>query len=378
MRYSRTAVALLAAVTSVSVLTACGASPTSGNDKDKAGGGTPKVATAAKKVYDELNGLSGDERKQRLVELAEKEGALSVYTSNTDIDDIIDVFEDTYDIDVSVYRANSETVLQRVLQEQRAHFYGNDVLETDGTVLNIANQEKLLYPYESEYRDSVREGGQGDNWTASRFNAFVVGWNTKLVKKGEEPTSVEELADPKWKGKISMELGDIDWYMALTDYWLSEGKSQAEVDDLWSKLAANAKVVKGHTVQGELLSAGQFAVTLSSYSHTIDKAREEDGAPVEWRGPQGPVQPVVLRANGVALMTTAAHPAAAILFADFELTEGQKIFAEAFRVGSETGAEDALAGIQTLPVDDKKFLAESEDLGKKYENVVQGGEQVDG
>lgn len=377
MRYSRTAASLLASVAALAVLTACGGSPTSSGG-DTASAKSPKVAKQAKKVFDQLNGLTGEERTTKLVDLAEKEGALSVYTSNTDIDDIIDAFEDAYDIDVSVYRANSESVLQRVLQEQKAHFYGNDILETDGTVLNIANEEHLLYPYESEYRDTVREGGQGTNWTATRFNAFVVGWNTKLVKKGEEPTSIEELADPKWKGKISMELGDIDWYMTLSDYWLQQGKTQAEVDDLWARLAANSKIVKGHTVQGELLSAGQFSVALSSYSHTIDGAREEDGAPVEWRGPNGPVQPIVVRPNGVSLMTTASHPAAAMLFADFELTEGQKIFAAAFRVGSETGAEDALAGLETVVVDDKKFLAEGEEYGKKYEAVVQGGEEVDG
>ena len=79
-----------------------------------------------------------------------------------------------------------------------------------------------------------------------------------------------------------MEVGDVDWFTALHDYYVDEqGWTEEEYEDFMTRLAANAKIAKGHTVQGELLSAGQFDVTVSSYSHTIDKAAAE-GAPVAW------------------------------------------------------------------------------------------------
>jgi iron(III) transport system substrate-binding protein len=336
------------------------------------------AAKAARQVYDRFNAAKGEERAKALVEAANAEGALSVYTSNTDIDKVVEAFEDKYpDIDVSVYRANSETVLQRVVQEQSAGFYGNDVLETNAGELGIAGQSGYLADYESELRDKVREEGRGQGWTASRFNVFVVGWNTNLVKPGEEPKTLEELADPKWKGKISMELSDLDWFAAMYGYYKQQGKSDADILDLFARLAANSKVAKGHTVQGELLSAGQFAVAVSAYSHTIDKAAA-DGAPVTWRTKDGgAVEPVVTRPNGVATMRTAKHPAAAALFVDFELTDTQAIFREAFRIGVIPTAEDPLAGLQVIPVPDAQLLTELKKWDDLYADVVQKGQQID-
>lgn len=356
-------------------LAACGGSPTGNSSSSGGKAAASKQENKAKKVYDKINGLTGQARTDELVKLAEAEGELSVYTSNTDMEAVVAGFEDKYDVKVSVYRGNSESVLQRVLQEQKADYHGNDVLETNSGELNVSNKEGFLYPYTSELRDKVRKEGQAKNWTASRFNVFVIGWNTKLVKKGEEPKSFEELADPKWKGKVSMEVGDVDWFSALWQYYLAQGKSEAEVKDLFSKVAANSKIVKGHTVQGELLSAGQFAVTVSSYSHTIDKAAA-DGAPVAWR----PVatSPIVIRPNGIGLMKDAAHPAAAMLFVDFELTGGQKIFEDKFRIGSvpTTGA-DPLAAFNVIAVPEQQLLKEGKKWDTLYEEITQGGQKVD-
>ena len=361
----------LAAGTAAAVLTACGGSPTA-DQSDKGGTGkVDKAAAAAAKVYDKYNSMSGQERTDALVAAAEEEGAISVYTSNSDIDDIVDAFEDTYDIDVSAYRADSETVLQRLLQEKSANFYGADVVETNSAELNILEQEEQFYPYKSDFRDTVREQGlRSEVWTADRFNAFVLGWNTDLVKPGEEPTSWEDLADPKWKGKIALEVGDVDWYAAMTNYWLDEGKSQEEVDDLWARIAANAKLSKGHTATTELLSAGQFSIFASPYSSNIDDAAE-DGAPVSYTPKGGlPVQPVAVRPNGVGLMTHAQHPAAALLFIDFLLTDGQKVLEQSKRIPAVPGGFDPLKGLQLIEVPEEDLLKNSEEWNKRYEDVT--------
>lgn len=367
----------VAAAAAALLLAACGSSPTASGDGQARGNDAAKQAAAkAQEVYDRINGLSGEERRKTLVELAEKEGKLSIYTSNTDMDKLVKGFEDAYDIDVSVYRGNSESVLQRVLQEQQANYLGNDFIDTNAGELNILNKEGKLYPYKGELRDKVRKEGQAEGWTASRFNVFVVGWNTNKVKPGQEPKAFEELADPKWKGQISMEVGDVDWFAGLYKYYLDQGKSEAEVKDLFTRIAANSKVAKGHTTQGEMLSAGQFAVTISSYSHTIDKAADK-GAPVSWRPASGaPVQPILLRPNGVGLMKTASNPAAAMLFVDWELTEGQKILEKAFRIGSIPTGKDPLAGLKVVAVPEQELLADPKKWDTLYDEIIKAGQEI--
>ena len=355
-------------------LGACGSSPTANN------GSSSQEASALSKhaaeVYQRLNQLTGKEREKELVKLAEEEGALSIYTSNTDIDGLIEGFEDTYDIDVSVYRGDSESVLQRVLEESRAHFYGNDVFETNALELDIANQEGLLFPYQSDLRAKIRPQAEADTWVGTRLNVFVVSYNTDNVKPEELPDSIVGFADPKWKDRISMELEDVDWFQTMHDYLVSQGMSSQEATDVFRRIAANAKIVKGHTPQAELLAAGQYDVALSTYSHSVDELTDE-GAPVTWRPPTGdPVQPIVTRPNGVGLMRTATNPAAAELFADYELKQGQDFFADEFRIGAIPDGTDPLAGLQTISVDTKPLLAKNEPWTGLYEDVVRSGDVI--
>lgn len=358
------------------VLGACGSSPTATGSSTGGNDAAKQAATNAQGVYDRINGLTGEERQKTLVELAEKEGKLAIYTSNTDMDKLVEGFEDKYKIEVSVYRGNSESVLQRVLQEQKANYLGNDFVDTNAGELNILNSEAMFYPYKGELRDKVRKEGQANGWTGTRFNVFVVGWNTNRVKPGQEPKSFAELADPKWKGQVSMEVGDVDWFAGLYRYYLDQGKSETEVKDLFTKVAANSKVAKGHTAQGELLSAGEFGVTVSSYSHTIDKAQDK-GAPVSWHPASGaPVQPILVRPNGMGLMKTAQHPAAAMLFADWELTEGQKILEKAFRIGSIPTGKDQLAGLQVVSVPEDELLKNGKKWDDLYAEVVRAGQEI--
>ena len=356
-------------------LAACGGSPTAG----PAGQDTAEPAAAANakavETFERINALSGQQRTDELEKCAAEEGELSVYTSNSDIEDLVEGFEEDVDVDieVSVYRGSGESVLQRLLQEQEAEFFGNDVVETDALELNVAQQEGFLSPYQSELREKVREEGKAEGWTATRFNTFVVGWNTDLVKPGEEPKTFEELAEPTWKGKLSMELGDVDWFTALVQHFVEQGRSEQEAVQLMRGVAANASVAKGHTVQGELLSAGQFAVAVSSYSHTIDKAADK-GAPVAWNPKGGtPVQPVVVRPNGIGLMKTATNPCAAMLFVDYELTGGQEVFAKKFRIGATEEAAGVLEGLDVVAVPETELLENAKKWDDLYAEVTGGG-----
>lgn len=353
-----------AALATAMLLTACG-SPT-------AGAGAPKVDDRAKEVYDQINGLSGQERTDKLVEMAEKEGKLVLYTSNTDMDSLVEAFEKKYDIAVEPTRGNSETVLQRLVTEGNSGNVSTDLVETNSGELDILSQEGFLYDYESEHRDAVREEGQLDGWTADRFNAFVVGWNTNKVKSSEIPEEVADFADPKWKGRVALEIGDVDWYAAVSMYYLEQGKTQAEVDKMWKDIAANASVEKGHSTMGDMLAAGKLHVVLSSYSHTIDGLAGEDNAPLAWKNGERYVAPVVTRPNGVGLMATAKNPAAALLFTDFLLTEGQPFIAKDFRSTAVPLEGDPLEGVETIPVPEDEMLDNYDKWDSAYRELVGG------
>jgi iron(III) transport system substrate-binding protein len=370
MRKPRTLARTAVAAGAVLVLAACGGNPTASSGG--AGGEQDSGPTKAEQLYEEVRNLSGQERRDKLVELAAEENGLNLYTSmNADIvDAVTEAFTDEFDIDVSTYRAGSETVLQRILQEQDAGFPGNDVVETNGSELGSLQQEGVMAPcIAQELIDQVPEAGQSEDWTATRFNLFGPSWNTDIVK--DPPTSWEDLADPKYDGQLALELGDYDWYMGLSDYWLEQGKSQEEVDKLWADIVDGASVVKGHTVMAELMGAGQFGIAASNYTYIVEAAKTA-GAPVET---QPYVDPLIARPNGGSCMKTAENPATAMLFMDWLMQEGQEVLASQEATPAIT---DQQIDVELYPVNGEKLLESGSEWSDKYDELLAGVEEIGG
>jgi iron(III) transport system substrate-binding protein len=359
----------LAAATGLALaLVSCGGSPTAPS--------TGAGAQDAQSKFQEYESLKGQERRDRLVQDAKAEGELVLYTSMTSdvAEGVSKAFTEQTGVKVNLYRAASETVLQRLLQESSANHPGADVVETNDREMGALSSEGLAADYTGERRDMVGPEGQFEGWTATRYNLFTPSWNTTKVPAGQQPKSWEDLADPKWNGQLAMELSDYDWYLTLYQYWQNHGKSTAEIDRLFGEMANGAKVVKGHTVMGELLSAGQFSVAASNYSYLVQRAADK-GAPVAY---EPFVQPVFARPQGAALLKSAPHPAAALLFVDWLLTEGQQVIVDLGLTPSiePEGLKDPLEGVEVVPVDLDKVMNEQKQWSDRYAALLAKGEQV--
>jgi iron(III) transport system substrate-binding protein len=287
-------------------------------------GDEPSSGAGAGAVIEAVKGLPPAQRLAKLKQLAEKEGGqLSLYTSisGSVVEDFVSAFEDDTGVDVALHRASSEVVEQRVDEEADAGFHGADAVETGGQSLLVFAERGLLAPYPFDPAPLI-EGAVHDGWAATRLQRFVVAWNTKRTTR---PTSWESLGDPKYKGKIVIEPGDWDWYSRLWQYWVEEkGVSETEANARFERIARNARVVQGHSLGAELLAAGEVDVLVPGYAHHIDKLVKK-GAPVAWTPA---VEPVILRQNGVGILSDAKHPAAAALFAEWALSpKGQSAYA---------------------------------------------------
>ncbi|MPY79731.1 MAG: extracellular solute-binding protein [Actinophytocola sp.] len=354
----------LVVASAAALLAACGGGPPT------EGGGAAGEPNAKTADYSQWLELTGKERHDVLVTAAEKEGKLSLYTSLSAevVDELADAWEETYeDIDLEIYRASGEEVLPRILQENAAGYGGADVVETNATEMEVLGNKGLLQPYQGDALQRVPAEGKFGTWTATRFNVFAPSWNTDIVKQGDEPKTWEDLADPAYKGKLALEIDDYDWYMGLHDYWRAEGKSEEEIDKLFQAMAANAKKVKGHSVMAEMTSSGQFGVAASNYTYIVEELKA-DGAPIEL---EPLVSPVILRPNGAGLMKTAQHPAAALLFKDWLLDDGQQVLQE-LNMTPSTDLEGDLGGTDHVMLDVEKVVAENEKWSKGYEQLLSG------
>jgi iron(III) transport system substrate-binding protein len=350
-------------------LSGCGSS--SGGAKT----GGDKGATGYEKVFAAVKGLHGKTRLAKLLALAKAEGgAVTVYTSaRSDVSEgLASAFEDAYGLDVALYRANTEAVAERITEEAKANFRGGDVTELDGVALYNLNRASLIVDYDPDGLSQLGAGANRDGWTVTEFRKFTVSWNTDRVKNGEQPRTWEDLADPKWKGKLAMEFGDFEWYGTLRDYWINqEGKTPAEADRLFAQMGRNALVLTGHTLMTELLAAGELDVAATPFSSTVDDLRKK-GAPIA-RLPA--VEPVVVRSNGVALVRHARNPAAAVLYLEWLVGPGQKV---AFDLGRDPARRDLATAetFKTISVDYSKLVEHQDEWSTQYERFLSKGKEV--
>lgn len=370
MRTHRLGLLVVAAMATL-VTAACGA----GAGDSGQLGGVVAGTTDTDAVYAQIAALPKDQQRARAVELAKQEGALSVYTSMTQdvADEVSKRFQDAFGIQVSMFRGNSETVLQRTTQEGQAHRLGADVVETDFVEMSVLAAQGQLADYNGAALEKVKPEGKFAHWTADRFNVFLPAWNTNLLSPEDVPRTWEDLADPKYRGKITLEVSDSDWYENVTKYWLEHGKTQQEVDSLWQRIMSNAKAGKGHTTMMELLSAGQTPMDAVNYTYITERAKHS-GAPVAYRLPDGtnPL-PAFGRPNGVGMLRGAQHPAAAWLFYDWMLTEGQQVLVDLHLTPStDVPGDPSLKGINLVPFDVDTLTRDGAYWEKKYDEQLRG------
>lgn len=378
----------LVVVTASAALTllaaACGGSPTAtvgpttaatgASDASAAGTGGAAVAETDPfaEVVAEVEGLDGDARRERLAELAAEEGSATLYTSNTDAADFAEAFGDEFGVEVEVYRAQANTVLQRLVQEAEAGFAGADLVDTNmEELISLDQGEGLLVPYEGPAREGLPEAALFPGWTANRFNVFVTPQNTDLVPEDERPAEYPDLTDPAYEGVLLMEPRAYEWYMTLSTTLADGGMSQEDLDAMWEGMAANATLVEGHTAHAEFLAAGEFGISAGTYNHLIDD-RIQDGAPLTW---QPALAPTVLRPNGAGLLRTADNPATALLFFEWLASDGQQLIADANRVPAREEFQGGiLEGVETVGVDGDLILEEGAEWEARYEELLQASD----
>lgn len=258
---------------------------------------------------------------QKLVEAAKKEGELVYYTTMTlDQSKIVtDRFEKKYGIKATLFRTGGGPLLNKIFTEARGGRYDWDVVVGRGEMVLPLIERKLVDSYLSPETKMIEEqlvDKQG-YWTAYYVNSYVLGWNTKLVKKQDVPKTYEELLNPKWKGgQISLDTEAYGMMEGLKRVW---GREKGI--NYFKRLAALDPVLKrGNTERVQLVVAGEYPLIIA-YNQTLQRMNSR-GAPVDWL----PLEPSVTQVNPIMLAAKAPHPNAARLFYDFVLSkEGQEM-----------------------------------------------------
>jgi iron(III) transport system substrate-binding protein len=317
------------------------------------------LAQGAAGKNDALYSYRGADRDARLLEKAKQEGTVSIYTSlaTKESTPLAQAFEKKYGIKVELWRATSDKVVQRAVTEGQARRHVADVIETNGPEMEMIARERLLSEFFSPHLADLPPNAVAPSklWVTDRLNFFVVAYNTNKYKRDDLPKHYEGFLEPKWKGQIGIEATDVEW-MATIIQKLGQERGMK----LFERLSAmRPDVRKSHILLAEMVGAGEVPVALTVYNAEVESLKRR-GTPIDW----APVEPVVGRPQGIGVMKNAPHPHAALLFADFVLSqEGQELFAAMGRVPASRKVGSKLANFPYVMVDPATVL----DQGAKWE-----------
>lgn len=314
----------------------------------------------------------GADRDQRVLAGAKKEGRVAVYTSLNlkDSVPITQAFEKKYGVKVELWRSSSEKVLQRAVTEARAGRFAVDAFELNGPELEALYREGLLEQFHSPEFKNLPPSAfpKHRHYAADRFNFFTIAYNTNLVKPEEVPDSYEDLAHPRWTGKIGIEASDTDWFGSIVKH-MGEQKGLA----LFRKIAQQKPQIRtGHTLIAELVASGEIPLAATIYNHNAERLLV-NGAPIKWKA----LAPTFGRPNAVAVARRAERPHAALLFVDFMLSlEGQELIKKRNRVPASPKVDSKLNDFPYEMIDPVVVLDEAAKWEGIWSELFLGGQAV--
>jgi iron(III) transport system substrate-binding protein len=189
--------------------------------------------------------------------------------------------------------------------------------------LEALHREKLLARIESpSYASLIPEAMPAyHEWAPVFLTVWIQEYNTGAMRREAMPKSWDELREPRWRGKLTIEAGDDDWFGKI----VSVMGEQKGLELFRAIVAANGvSVRKGHSLLGNLVVSGEAPIAIAMHSNVAVSAKKA-GAPVDWIA----LEPVVARANCVGVLAKAPHPRAARLFYEYLISdEGQRLFAQ--------------------------------------------------
>ena len=229
--------------------------------------------------------------------------------------------------------ATADKLLARIVAEARGGRVLADVFGGALPYMAQASEQKLLAPLTIPEASAYPSQMKSEFWVATDTQFYIAGWNTNLVKKGEEPKGFEDLANPKWQNSLMGEPRDFQLLIGLAK---RKYNNDEKAIDLLKKIAATqVEFHKGHSQLAEFLVAGQRPICFTCYAHHFPP-RMKKGAPIQSLLSEG----VGEVGGAVSILRDAPHPSAGLLWARWAISEeGQKVYAQAGETPAHPNAE---------------------------------------
>src|ERR1700730_4321304 len=155
------------------------------------------------------------------------------------VNGLVTAFEKQTGITVNV-RNDDEGTLANLISLQGSHSPADVFYTENSPALEFLQEKGLLAPVQASTlaRTPAKYNSAAGDWVAISARVSVLIYNPSLITASQLPTSVMQLADPKYSGKLAFAAGETDFQPIVTSVlktygqaaalrWLGRGQSDA-------------------------------------------------------------------------------------------------------------------------------------------------------
>ena len=224
-------------------------------------------------------------------------------------------FEKRTGVHVAVRSADESTLANQIIQEG-SRSPADVFFAENPPALQALVQRKLLAPVPPATLAAVPRGDSSPSgsWVAVSARAAALVYNKDRIKTSELPSSLLDLASPKWRGKVAIAPGETDFQPLVTSISQLRGKAAALA---WLKaIKRNAKVYDDNELIVAAVNKGAVVTGLVDHYYWY-RLRDEVGrshtkSALHYFAPRDPG--MLVDVSGAAVLQSSKHAADARRF----------------------------------------------------------------
>jgi iron(III) transport system substrate-binding protein len=255
--------------------------------------------------------------------------ALVIYSGRNQelVKGVLDKIKGAAGLNVEVRYGSSGEMAAQLLEEgdktEADLFFSQDA----GALGAVAEQGRLA-SLPQDIVGLVPEGYRAERWVATSARARVVAYDPRKVSEAELPKGLDDVVDPKWKGRLGYAPTNASWQAFVTAVRVMKGEEQAK--EWLRKFAANEpKRFDNNIAILNAVNDGQLDAGLINHYYWYAKVAESGSvnAKLHHVGGGDPLGLVNVAGAGIISNTDkseAAHKAVKFLLSE----EAQRYFAD--------------------------------------------------
>lgn len=249
--------------------------------------------------------------------------SLTIYSGRSKalVEDVVKQFENETDIKVNV-RYGSSTQLSMALMEEGARTPADLFWAQDAGALGAIQRAGMLTRLPDEMFEKVPpefRSSEG-NWIATSGRARVLAYSKPRVDENRLPSSIFELTDDEWAGRVGWAPGNASFQAFLTAMRITEGEERTR-EWVEAMKTNNTGSYTNNNALIQAISAGEIDLALTNHYYLfryLDTNKDYPVAQTFFRdGDPGNL----INIAGIGILENSQNQQAALKFASFLLRE---------------------------------------------------------